>query len=247
MHTIKTQAVCAGKKRTSGLFASSLSSSSSSSRALMASGIAALVCAGLLAGCSVLPAPPTRADVYDFGPGLMAIPPSDMRAPLPPIALAEVGTASGTPEGSSALLYRLSYSNAQQLRPYTQARWSLPPAQLVQQALRDRLGQRRAVLLGDDGIAQQIQGGALPSVVRVELEEFSQVFTAPTTSVGLVRMRASVAESSAASGERLLAQRVFVVQQPAATADAVGGANALAQAAAQAADELAQWIEQLGR
>ena len=242
MNTIENRAACAGGTGAGGRVASTLSSSSS-----VAAGIVALLCAGVLAGCSVLPAPPTRAEVFDFGPGLMAIGPSDLRAPLPPIALAEVGTTSGTPEGSSALLYRLSYSNAQQLRPYTQARWSLPPAQLVQQALRDRLGQRRAVLLGDDGIAQQIQGGALPSVVRVELEEFSQVFTAPATSVGLVRLRASVAESSAASGERLLAQRVFVVQQPAATADAVGGANALAQAAAQAADELAKWVEQLGR
>lgn len=206
----------------------------------------ALLCAGVLAGCSVLPAPPTRAEVYDFGPGLMAVAPSDRRAPLPPIALAEVGATGGMPEGSSALLYRLSYSNAQQLRPYTQARWSLPPAQLVQQALRDRLGQRRAVLLGDDGIAQQIKGGALPTVVRVELEEFSQVFTAPAASVGLVRLRVSLAESSTA-GERLLAQRVFVVQQPAATSDAAGGAQALSQATAQAAAELAQWIEQTGR
>lgn len=245
MNTIEKRAACAGGTGAGGRFVSSSTTISASSST--AAGIVALVCAGVLAGCSVLPAPPTRAEVYDFGPGLMAVAPSDRRAPLPPIALAEVGTTSGTPEGSSALLYRLSYSNAQQLRPYTQARWSLPPAQLVQQALRDRLGQRRAVLLGDDGIAQQIQGGALPSVVRVELEEFSQVFTAPATSVGLVRLRASVAESSAASGERLLAQRVFVVQQPAATADAVGGAHALAQAAAQAADELAQWVEQLGR
>ena len=211
-----------------------------------AGGVFALVGAGVLAGCSVLPAPPQRAEVYDFGPGQMAVAPTDRRAPLPAIALAEVGSTGGMPEGSSALLYRLSYSNAQQLRPYTQARWSLPPAQLVQQALRDRLGQRRAVLLGEDGIAQQLKGGALPTVVRVELEEFSQVFTAPAASVGLVRLRVSLAESSTA-GERLLAQRMFVVQQPAATSDAAGGAHALAQATAQAADELAQWIEQAGR
>lgn len=210
-----------------------------------AAAVLGLVCAGLLAGCSVLPAPPTRAEVYDFGPGLTALPPSDRRAPLRPIALADVAT-TGMPEGSSALLYRLSYANAQQLRPYTQARWSQPPAQLVQQALRDRLGQRRAVLLGDDGSAQLLEGGTLPAVVRVELEEFSQVFTAPQASAGLVRMRVSLTESSAA-GDRLQAQRLFVVQRPAATADAAGGARALAEAAAQAADELAQWLEQMGR
>lgn len=204
-----------------------------------------LIFAALATGCSVLPEPPARADVYDFGPGPMAPAPADRRASQPPIALAEIATV-GIPEGSSALLYRLAYANAQQLRPYAQARWSQPPAQLLQQALRDRLGQRRMVLLGDDGIAQQIEGAGWPTVLRVDLEEFSHVFSAPDRSVGLVRMRASVARAAAA-GDTLVAQRVFSVQRPAATQDAAGGARALAEASAQAADELAQWLEQLGQ
>jgi cholesterol transport system auxiliary component len=44
-----------------------------------------------------------------------------------------------------------------------------------------------------------------------------------------------------------VAQRVFAVQRPAATQDAAGGARALAEASAQAAEELAQWLEQQGR
>src|SRR5574337_796666 len=119
-----------------------------------------------LAGCSVLPAPPVRADVYDFGPGPMQAAGVEPAAPLAPIALATVDTV-GLPEGSAALLYRLAYANAQQLRPYTQARWSQPPADLLQQALRERLGQRRVVLSGDDGMVLQLGQGRLPSVLRV--------------------------------------------------------------------------------
>lgn len=224
----------------------------SSARALFG-----LCFAAALAGCSVLPTPPTRAEVYDFGPGLAGVqasPPaqavtapagSASTAALAPVALAEVST-TGVPEGSTAVLYRLAYANAQQLRPYGQARWSQPPAQLVQQALRDQMGQRRAVLLGEEGIAQLLDNGRPPTVVRVQLEEFSHVFTAPSTSGGLVRLRASIGESTTA-GEKLIAQRVFTVQRPAATADAVGGTRALADATTQAAVELEQWLEQLGR
>lgn len=229
-----------------------------------AGGIIGLCLAAALAGCSVLPTPPTRAEVYDFGPGLTVFQPNAAApagqaaqatltpgsAPAStgmrvPVALAEVAT-TGVPEGSTAVLYRLAYANAQHLRPYTQARWSQPPAQLVQQALRDQMGQRRAVLLGEEGIAQLLDDGRPPLVVRVQLEEFSQVFSAPASSGGLVRLRISLGESTTA-GEKLVAQRVFTVQRPAATADAVGGTRALAEATAQAAADVEQWLEQLGR
>ena len=201
----------------------------------------------LLAGCSALPSPPTRPVLYDFGPGVVAPAPTDRRAPLPPLALADVD-APGLPEGSNAVLYRLAYSDAQQLRPYSQARWSQPPAQLVQQRLREHLGQRRAVLKADDGAAQArdpAQGGKLPLVLRVELEEFSHLFTSATESAGVVRLRATVVDLTPA-GEALRGQRVFTVRTPARSADAAGGVAALAQASTQAARELGEWVDSLG-
>ena len=69
---------------------------------------------------------------------------------------------------------------------------------------------------------------------------------APGTSAGLVRLRVSVADSTTA-GEKLVAQRVFTVQRPAPTADAVGGTRALAEAARQASAEVERWLELLGR
>ncbi|WP_298208477.1 ABC-type transport auxiliary lipoprotein family protein [Acidovorax sp.] len=202
----------------------------------------------LLAGCSALPEPPARPALYDFGPGPVVPAPTDRRALLSPLALADV-EATGLPEGSNAVLYRLGYSDAQQLRPYSQARWSQPPAQLVQQRLREQLGQRRAILKGDDGAAQAreaAQGGKLPLLLRVELEEFSHLFTTPTDSAGVVRLRATLVELTPA-GESLRGQRVFIVQQPARSADAAGGVAALAEATGQLAKELAVWVEQTGQ
>ena len=86
----------------------------------------------------------------------------------------------------------------------------------------------------------------LTKPVRLALEEFSHVFGAPQASAGLVRVRAVLADASTA-GETLVAQRVFVARRDAATPDAAGGAKALADAAAQVAEELAAWVEQSGR
>ena len=199
-------------------------------------------------GCSALPSQPTRPALYDFGPGAVAPASVDHRAPLPPLALADV-EAPGLPEGSNAVYYRLAYTDGQQLRPYSQARWSQPPAQLVQQRLREQLGQRRAILKADDGAAQArepAQGNKLPLVLRTELEEFSHLFTSPSESAGMVRLRATVVELTP-SGESLRGQRVFIVQQPAKSADAAGGVAALAAASSQLAGELAAWVEQVGQ
>lgn len=199
-------------------------------------------------GCSALPSQPTRPALYDFGPGAVAPASVDRRAPLPPLALALALAdveAPGLPEGSNAVYYRLAYTDGQQLRPYSQARWSQPPAQLVQQRLREQLGQRRAILKADDGAAlarDSARGGALPLVLRVELEEFSQLFSSPGNSVAAVRMRATLVDLTPA-GEVLRGQKVFVAQVPARSADAVGGVQALSEAATQCANELSAWID----
>ncbi len=200
-------------------------------------------CLILLAGCSALPSAPNRPVSYDFGPGLTSYPATERRAPLPPIALADV-EATGLAEGSTAVQYRLAYADAQQLRPYTLARWTQPPVQLVQQALRAQLGQRRPVLQDADAAAQArdtARGGKLPAVLRIELEEFSHLFTTPTESTGLLRLRATLVDPTPA-GETLLGQRVFIVQKPALTADAAGGTRALAEAARQVAVEVDDWV-----
>ena len=200
----------------------------------------------LLAGCSALPDKPLRASLYDFGPGNLAAQPGTQPATLPALtalALDDISTSGGALD-NQAVLYRLMYLDAQQLRPYSQARWAMPPAQLVRQRFRERLGQRRAIVEARGSLAlNRSQNAALPVLLRLDLEEFSHVFTAPDASVGLIRLRATLIEQGA-SGEKLLAQRSVVVQRPAPSADAPGGVRALTAATDAAIEEIEVWLQQ---
>ena len=191
-----------------------------------------LVLACLLPGCASLPSAPVRPAVYDFGPGALTVSAQNHPA-LPPIVLQEVRAPPAL--DNAAVLYRLAYSDAQQLRPYAQARWSMAPAQLVRQRLRESLSRKRAVV--DPGES------AVPLTLRVELQEFSQIFETAQTSSGLVRLRATLIESKAGA-DRLVAQQIFVVQRPAASPDAPGGVRALMTASEAAVEEIGEWLQQ---
>jgi cholesterol transport system auxiliary component len=195
--------------------------------------------AALLAGCAA-PDKPVRPSLYDFGPGAGA--PSAATGSLPPVVLADI-EASGALDGS-AVLYRLAYADAHQVRPYAHARWSAPPPQLIRQRLREQLAHSRPVLDPTDSAALARVSGAMPRVLRIELEEFSQLFDSQTQSWGLLRLRATLLENTAA-GERLLGQRTMVLREPAPSADAAGGVRALVAATDAAAQELGQWLAQV--
>jgi len=113
----------------------------------------------------------------------------------------------------------------------------MPPSQLLRQHLREKLGPRRTVLSNTDAVAP----GTL--VLRVELEEFSQLFESATGSVGLVRVRATLGRSG--NPPKALAQTSFVVSHAADTADAAGGVRALAQASDALVQQLDQWMQQV--
>ena len=204
-------------------------------RALSAAAIAAA-----LAGCAAVPDKPVRATAYDFGPGATA-PASVVTALSAPIVLAEVDTSGAL--DSSALLYRLAYADAHQLHPYAHARWSASPAQLIRQRLREQIAQARPVLDPSESAALARIGGAMPRVLRIEVEEFSQLFDSPARSWGLLRLRATLLENTPA-GEKLLGQRSIVKREPAPSADAAGGVRALAAATDAAAVEIGEWLRQ---
>jgi len=196
-----------------------------------------LMVLALVTACAPLQ-PPPRATVYDFGPGPLAPEPATRQAPQPPLVLAEVEASAAL--DSTAVLYRLAYSDAQQLRPYAQARWSMAPAQLLRQRLREQLGQRRAVLNATQGVV--VPPPAL--TLHLELEEFSQLFETPERSNALLRLRATLGQNGNGS-ERLVAQRSFVLQRPAPTADAAGGVRALTAATDAVIQEMVPWLEQV--
>jgi cholesterol transport system auxiliary component len=200
----------------------------------------------MLSACSALPSKPTRATMYDFGPGpLTAQPaqPAAVQTPLAPVAIEEISTSGGALD-NMAVLYRLGYVDAQELRPYSLSRWSMPPAQLVRQRLRDTLSLRRPVFNAREGLAlNRSQNPLLPLQLRLELQEFSHYFSTPDASVGLVRLRATLVDVTAA-GEKLVAQRIIVAQKPATTLDAPGGVRALTSATDAVIEELDQWLQQ---
>ena len=191
-----------------------------------------------LTGCSSLQ-PGPRPLVYDFGPS--ALPAASAKSgvavqDLPAVTLAEVDAPASL--DTAAVVYRLAYSDPQQLRPYGLARWSMPPSQLLRQRLRETLGQRRAVL----DSAQGVIGPAGTLTLRLELQEFSQVFTTPQDSTGVVRVRATVSQPGA-TGERLVAQADFVTRRLSATADASGGVRALTQATDALVQDMEAWLQ----
>jgi cholesterol transport system auxiliary component len=201
----------------------------------------ALAVAGvaLIAACAT-PDKPVRATRYDFGPGPTTTS-ANAGAPLQPLVLADIESSSAL--DGSALLYRLGYANAHELHPYANARWSAPPSQLIRQRLRETLGLARPVLDLSESAALARSGGAMPRVLRLDLEEFSQVFDSQTESWGVLRLRATLLENTAA-GEKLLAQRSVIVRKPAPSADAAGGVRALTAATDAAAEEISQWLAQ---
>ena len=206
----------------------------------------------MLAACSALPDKPLRPVLYDFGPGAVAVQPNTdatRQAALPAVALEDITTVGGALD-NTALLYRLNYTNEQQLRPYAGARWTTPPAQLVRQRLREKLGERRPVFGARDGLAlsrpavpgQPSTPDVLPLRLRLELEEFSHLFTTPEASVGVIRLRATLIDMSR-GGERLVGQRSVIAQRPATSMDAPGGVRALTAATDAAIAELDDWLQ----
>lgn len=206
-----------------------------------------LLAAVVLSGCA-LPDKPRRAALYDFGPGELShlnvesTVPQRAGSTLPPLAIADITTSGGALD-NQAVLYRLGYTDAQQLRPYSQARWSMPPAQLLRQRLRQSLARQRTVLNAREGVVLNRSQHMNLLLLRLELEEFSQLFSTPETSTGLIRLHATLLEITPV-GEKLLAQRPLVVQRPALSADALGGVRALTAATDAVIEELAQWLRQ---
>ena len=190
--------------------------------------------------------------VYDFGPGSLQNQPSPSTAQFPVIILADLSASFAL--DSTAVLYRLNYADAQQLKPYALARWSMPPAQLIRQHLRQQLSQRRSVLNPGELLtappprlaasAAAVAARAMPTyTLRIQLEEFSQLFDTPEKSSGLLRMHATLL-TSLAGVESVLSQRSFVVQQVAITPDASGGVHALTAGTDQLVQQMEVWLAQ---
>lgn len=158
----------------------------------------------LLAGCGGAAAPEPRS--YDLG----------LEAPDAKLASVRVGMVRAiAPFDGFDMHYRLAYRNAAEVAAYAGSRWAATPADLFRKQL-----QRAAA-----------EGGGC--TLAVEIQEFTQVFTARDASEARLELRASL--SSGAS-------RQFSASDGHAGGDAVGGAAALARASSRAIGEIAAWV-----
>lgn len=181
---------------------------------------ASLLCLLLATACANPGRGPADIAVYDLGAPVAA--PAGAAAAHAGLAL-EVRLPSWL--DGPAMVYRLAYADPQRLHQYARARWAGQPSPLLQQRLRQWLA---------------IVPGGAPCTLRVELDDFSQVFASPAESRAALRGEALLL----GKGRTVLARLPLQATPPAATADAGGGAAALAAAADSAAAALAQWLPQ---
>ncbi|NMM38410.1 MAG: ABC transporter [Glaciimonas sp.] len=190
----------------------------------------ALLCA-LISGCASHAAPP---NLYDFGPLHASAANTDSTgtiagAPLQSISIASVDAPAAL--NSPLMLYRLNYVNDLQTRSYANSRWSMTPAQLLEQRIKARLAQAGTVVLSG-----RESTDTLPTL-RIELDEMIQSFSSLNQSQAQLALRATLSK-----GRTLLAQKSFRQQIAAASADAAGGAQAMASASDALIGEIMAWL-----
>lgn len=185
----------------------------------------ALLLALSLGACSLAPAQNETAS-YDFG----SAPSTPAAVRLAP-SLLVFDVAAPAWMDTAAIHYRLGYQDATRPRPYANSRWVMPPAALVTQRLRQRFASASSggVLVPADGLRAAYS-------LRIDIEEFAQVFDAPGSSRAVLRARASLLGSRA-----LVAQRTFSLERAAATPDAAGGVRALIAASDDLVAQLLEW------
>jgi cholesterol transport system auxiliary component len=175
---------------------------------------------------------PTASFHYDFGPLSKENNTNNVPANKILISMADIGAPGAL--DSSAMLYRLEYDNAQLLRPYAQHHWSMPPAQLFAQRLKARIAAAGGTVVGvTDGVADL-------AILRIDLDEFSQVFTSAVNSEAKMAMRVSLVKKN-----KLIAQQYFALGTHAASADAKGGAKAMQITADQSISAILNWLQTL--
>lgn len=182
----------------------------------------------VLAGCAIGPQSPNGIANYDFG-----LPRSDKEAgPRLQHDLVVAAVSAPAWMDNSGIYYRLAYQDAIRPQAYAQSRWVMPPATLLGQRL--RAGIARA---SKAGVFAPADGVRADYTLRLELEEFSQVFDAADKSRAVVRLRASLIRNHGP-----VTQQSFGIERAAATPNAEGGVRALIAASDEAGNGLIDWL-----
>ncbi|MDR1276011.1 MAG: ABC-type transport auxiliary lipoprotein family protein [Candidatus Accumulibacter sp.] len=145
---------------------------------------------------------------------------------------AKLGLSVRTPAWFDSLYvdYRLIATAPLERREYATSRWAANPGVLLSRRLRQRMG-----------FSTETSADARTScVLRVDLNEFSQIFDSSNESHALLE-----ADARLFGGNKLLAQRRFSVKRASSAPDARGGVEALVASVGQFSNELESWLETL--
>jgi len=189
---------------------------------------AALVLSTLvLAGCASNKAQENTS--YDFGAATPL-----QQQPAAPSAMPALVVMDATGPAaleSERMVYRLNYADALQARTYANSRWAGNPLQMLTQRVKTRLAQSGMKVLSATDASTGVP------LLRIEVDDFVHAFTGVERSEGQVTLRASLFNE-----RRLLDQRTFTRTTPAASADAAGGARALAATTDAVASDILAWL-----
>lgn len=189
--------------------------------------IALAATAILLAGCAS--SKTQESSTYDFGPAAVAGQPATAPAGLPAIVVMDA-TGPAALE-NERMYYRLTYADALQARTYAHSRWASNPLQMLTQRFKARLAQSGMKVLSATDASTGVP------LLRVEVDDFVHAFTGVSQSEGQITLRASLFNDN-----RLLDQRSFTRTTPAPSADAPGGAQALAASTDAVAADILAWL-----
>jgi cholesterol transport system auxiliary component len=184
-----------------------------------------------MAGCASQKGEPNTQ--FDFGPAMPAQAPQ-AQAAAAPLAIVVTDVTGSSALDNERMFYRLSYADALQARSYANSRWTANPLQMMTQRLKTRIAQSGAKVLSETDASSGIP------ILRIDVDEFMHNFRGVAQSEGQVALRASVFQ-----GHALVDQRSFARTTAAGSADAAGGARALAASTDAIAADIVAWLGSL--
>jgi cholesterol transport system auxiliary component len=189
---------------------------------------ALLLLLALLYGCALGPQPREGMANYDFG-----LSRSDKVAnPRLHQDLVVADVSAPAWMDNSNIYYRLAYQDATRPRAYALSHWVMSPAALLGQRLRADIARASKA-----GVFAPADGVHADYTLRLDLEEFSQVFDTAGSSHAELRLRAVLLHK-----RDVVAQRQFDIEHAAATPNAEGGVRALIAASDAAGAKLVDWL-----
>lgn len=173
---------------------------------------------GLLSACLPNHKPGPESAVYDFGLNAET-PKVDSKITIDRVIAIDA-------IDHRRMRYRLNFKSPTQVFTYTQSRWASSPSELLAAKVRS--------------IANL--SSSSDCSLRLQIEIFDHIFESPSTSMGIIRLHASLSDKKS---RRAVASQQIQESAPAPSADGKGGVMALDQASTRAIVNALEWANNM--